>query len=107
MSKSMFPQLIAGPIVRYSEIAKDIDSRPVAIDDLMDESRQFSLGLGQKVLIANVLAVLADQIFALPLTNRYKYEELPTFAAGATGAPMASSDDRLASGPRVGRNRRR
>jgi D-alanyl-lipoteichoic acid acyltransferase DltB (MBOAT superfamily) len=40
MSKSMFPQLIAGPIVRYSEIAKDIDSRPVAIDDLMDESRR-------------------------------------------------------------------
>ncbi len=65
MYKSMFPQLIAGPIVRYSDIAGEIDHRPVRRDDLVAGTRQFILGLGQKVLIANVLAVPADQIFAL------------------------------------------
>jgi alginate O-acetyltransferase complex protein AlgI len=65
MYKSMFPQLIAGPIVRYKEIAADIDSRPVRMDALMDGARQFIVGLAQKVLIANVLASPADQIFAL------------------------------------------
>lgn len=66
MYKSMFPQLIAGPIVRYSDVAAEIDRRPVVLDDLTVGARQFILGLGQKVLIANVLAVPADRIFSLP-----------------------------------------
>lgn len=65
MYKSMFPQLIAGPIVRYSDVADDIDRRPVTQDNLVAGARQFIIGLGQKVLIANILAVPADQIFSL------------------------------------------
>ena len=65
MYKAMFPQLIAGPIVRYKEIADDIDRRPVRIDDLMHGARQFIIGLAQKVLVANVVASPSDQIFAL------------------------------------------
>jgi alginate O-acetyltransferase complex protein AlgI len=69
MYKAMFPQLIAGPIVRYSDIAAGISRRPVLASDLMAGTRQFILGLGQKVLIANVLAAPADQIFALPIAD--------------------------------------
>jgi alginate O-acetyltransferase complex protein AlgI len=70
MYKSMFPQLIAGPIVRYSDIAGEIDRRPVRLDDLAAGTRQFILGLGQKVLISNILAGPADQIFGLPTADR-------------------------------------
>jgi len=65
MYKSMFPQLIAGPIVRYSDIAADIDRRPTTLDNLFNGAQQFMIGLGQKVLIANVVARPADQIFSL------------------------------------------
>jgi len=70
MYKSMFPQLIAGPIVRYVEIAPDIAHRAVLVDDLAEGTRQFIVGLGQKVLIANVLGAPADQIFALSAAER-------------------------------------
>jgi alginate O-acetyltransferase complex protein AlgI len=69
MYKAMFPQLIAGPIVRYRDVAADIAHRPVRLGDLVSGTRQFIVGLGQKVLIANVLAAPADQIFALPIGN--------------------------------------
>ena len=63
MYKSMFPQLIAGPIVRYSDIAADIDRRRPGVEDVAAGARQFLVGLGQKVLIANVLAPTADDVF--------------------------------------------
>ncbi|HYC03774.1 MAG TPA: MBOAT family protein [Azospirillaceae bacterium] len=66
MYKSMFPQLIAGPIVRYSHIKDDVERRPVVLDRLFEGARQFMVGFAQKVLIANTLAAPADQIFALP-----------------------------------------
>jgi alginate O-acetyltransferase complex protein AlgI len=63
---SLFPQLIAGPIVRYSEIASQLRERSATLADVAAGVRRFTVGLGKKVLIANSLAVPADRIFALP-----------------------------------------
>lgn len=66
MYKAMFPQLIAGPIVRYQQIAMDIEQRSLPNERIWRGLRQFILGLAQKVLIANTVAVAADQLFAVP-----------------------------------------
>jgi alginate O-acetyltransferase complex protein AlgI len=63
---SLFPQLIAGPIVRYRDIAAQIERRILDAEGFGEGVRRFTLGLGKKVLIANTLAVPADRIFALP-----------------------------------------
>lgn len=63
---ALFPQLIAGPIVRYNSIAKQIISRVVTLEDFSEGVRRFIFGLGKKVLIANSVAVAADSIFAIP-----------------------------------------
>jgi len=65
MYKVMFPQLIAGPIVRYREVYDEIARRSPDVAEIYFGLRQFVIGLAQKVLIANVVAVPADQIFAL------------------------------------------
>ena len=52
---AMFPQLIAGPIVRYSEIAPQLDRRETTIEDLSAGACRFVVGLSKKVLLANVL----------------------------------------------------
>jgi alginate O-acetyltransferase complex protein AlgI len=65
MYKVMFPQLIAGPIVRYHDIADQIDHRPVNNQRIWLGFRIFVIGLGQKVLIANSVALAAERIFAL------------------------------------------
>lgn len=57
---SMFPQLIAGPIVRYADIAERLKSREENFDDAAYGIRRFILGLGKKVLIANVLGEFCD-----------------------------------------------
>lgn len=63
---TMFPQLIAGPIVRYSDIEAQIACHKISSDLFAEGIRRFITGLGKKVLIANTLALAADQIFALP-----------------------------------------
>jgi alginate O-acetyltransferase complex protein AlgI len=63
---TMFPQLIAGPIVRYHDIASQIVTRIVTREGFADGVRRFIVGLGKKVLIANIVAVPADAIFAIP-----------------------------------------
>lgn len=63
---SLFPQLIAGPIVRYNDIAEQINYRKSLLSDFASGSERFIYGLGKKVLIANPLAEIADQIFSLP-----------------------------------------
>jgi D-alanyl-lipoteichoic acid acyltransferase DltB (MBOAT superfamily) len=63
---SLFPQLIAGPIVRYREIAAQIERRILDAEGFGEGVRRFTIGLGKKVLIANTLAAPADRIFALP-----------------------------------------
>jgi alginate O-acetyltransferase complex protein AlgI len=63
---SLFPQLIAGPIVRYRWIASELRRRSASAEDVAAGIRRFTIGLGKKVLLANTLAVPADRIFALP-----------------------------------------
>lgn len=60
---SLFPQLIAGPIVRYSDIAKQITNRTTSISGFAYGIERFILGFGKKILIANPLSEIADQIF--------------------------------------------
>jgi alginate O-acetyltransferase complex protein AlgI len=61
----MFPQLVAGPIVRYHTIAARLTRRYVTREGFTIGLRRFIIGLGKKVLIANTLAVPADAVFAL------------------------------------------
>jgi alginate O-acetyltransferase complex protein AlgI len=60
---SLFPQLVAGPIVRYQTIAEEIKNRTTNFDNLYWGIRRFIVGLGKKVLIANAMGELADSIF--------------------------------------------
>ena len=60
---SFFPQLIAGPIVRYETIADEIKNRRETLDDFFDGFARFVVGLSKKVLLANSFAILADQSF--------------------------------------------
>ena len=62
---SFFPQLIAGPIVRYKDIAREIDERHTDIQSFAFGLRRFIVGLGKKVLISNTMAVVVDFIFNL------------------------------------------
>ncbi len=65
MYKAMFPQLIAGPIVRYRQIAAEIDQRVISNRRVWLGIQLFVLGLSQKILIANPAALSADYIFGL------------------------------------------
>lgn len=58
---SMFAQLVAGPIVRYESIQKEISSRKVELKDIADGIYRFAIGLGKKVILANQLGEIADQ----------------------------------------------
>lgn len=58
---SFFPQLIAGPIVRYSDIAPQLCERTMSVDDAAAGLRRFILGLGKKVLLANALGEIVTQ----------------------------------------------
>lgn len=60
---TMFPQLVAGPIVRYSDIASRLISRTITIDDVSHGFRRFLIGLSKKVLIANTVAQMADSVW--------------------------------------------
>jgi len=62
----LFPQLIAGPIVRYRDIATQLSARLVTSDDLALGIRRFVIGLGKKMLVANIVAGPADRLFSLP-----------------------------------------
>lgn len=62
---SLFPQLIAGPIVQYSDIASALKHRTESKEDFLCGVRRFCYGMGKKVLIANTLGNVADQIWAM------------------------------------------
>ncbi|MCU6791773.1 MBOAT family protein [Paenibacillus sp. WQ 127069] len=64
--KAFFPQLIAGPIVRYVDVHQQIDNRICTVDDFAYGVRRFVMGLGKKIIIANTLGSVADNIFSLP-----------------------------------------
>jgi len=61
----MFPQLIAGPIVRYGLISEEIRNREFKSNQIVDGFIRFSVGLAKKVIIANTMAETADVIFAM------------------------------------------
>lgn len=52
---SLFPQLIAGPIVRYTDVENELESRKITLSGVSDGILRFCVGLGKKVLIANLL----------------------------------------------------
>lgn len=64
-----FPQLIAGPILRWSAIAPQLHLRHVTVDGFAEGVRRFILGLSKKMIVANVVAVPADKIFTLPIQD--------------------------------------
>ena len=66
---SFFPQLIAGPIVRYQTFDDQITTRRETLDDFCEGIRRFIVGLAKKVLLANNLAALADTAFAMKTTE--------------------------------------
>ena len=61
---SLFPQLIAGPIVRYTTIEEQIENREYSFDKFALGVRRFIIGLGKKVLIANVLGQLGSTVLS-------------------------------------------
>ena len=63
---SMFPQLIAGPIVRYSDIEQELENRKLTVDRMADGIRKFICGLAKKVLIADSLALLVKNASGSP-----------------------------------------
>lgn len=64
-----FPQLIAGPIVRYSEISDVIRNRPTSTDKVFYGSFTFIIGLTKKVVFADTAGSIADNIFSMPQTD--------------------------------------
>lgn len=60
---SLFPQLIAGPIVRYETVANEIENRKENLNDFAMGVNRFIIGLGKKVLLANQFAVVSDTVF--------------------------------------------
>ncbi len=60
----LFPQLIAGPIVKYHDVAEQIDSREVNFEKVDLGVKRFIIGLSKKMLLANTLGAIADKIFA-------------------------------------------
>lgn len=61
---TFFPQLIAGPIVKYRDISEQIVSRNQSAEKIAEGLRRFICGLGKKVLIANTMGQVADAVFA-------------------------------------------
>ncbi len=61
---ALFHQCIAGPIVRYVDVAKEIDRRDMTLDGLWSGMLRFTVGLGKKAVPANTCAVIADTLLA-------------------------------------------
>ena len=66
---SAFPQLIAGPIVRYSTVNEELNDRKECIKDFSSGIRRFIVGLSKKAIIANEMAYVADTLFGYNLTE--------------------------------------
>lgn len=66
---SLFPQLVAGPIVRYQTVADQIIEREHSLDKFSNGLSRFIIGLSKKVFLANALGLLADTIFATNVHN--------------------------------------
>jgi len=64
---SLFPQLIAGPIVRYIDVNKQISHRTVTRSSFYTGIKRFAFGLAKKIVVANTAAIIADRIFDIPV----------------------------------------
>ena len=63
---SFFPQLVAGPIVRYQTIADQIQTRQETFEDFSEGVRRFIIGFAKKIILSNNMALVADAVFADP-----------------------------------------
>ena len=70
---SLFPQLIAGPIVRYSDIEKELIYKRFSINKFYDGLKRFIIGLGKKVIISNNVALIADTILNSAFLGEYGF----------------------------------
>jgi alginate O-acetyltransferase complex protein AlgI len=66
---ALFPQLIAGPIVRYHDVAMQIKERTINSSIFADGIRRFIIGLGKKVILANNMGFVADTAFETPVSQ--------------------------------------
>lgn len=66
---ALFPQLVAGPIVLFREVSRQLGQRSVGLDDFAEGVRRFVVGLGKKVLIADTLALPVEEIFGSTLQS--------------------------------------
>lgn len=66
---SLFPQLIAGPIVRYSTIESEINNRKTTLNDLSSGISRFSVGLAKKVILANNLGTIVESFFGSDISG--------------------------------------
>lgn len=60
---ALFPQLIAGPIVRYKDVAHELEHRKETVKDFTEGARRFMFGMAKKVIIANPMGFIADTIY--------------------------------------------
>ena len=79
---SFFPQLIAGPIVKYHDIEKQLAARTQTADKVYWGIKRFSRGLAKKVLIADILAVFVDYVYSLDMSEMKSVSALTALAAG-------------------------
>ena len=63
---AIFPKIIAGPIIRYAEVAADLAEPKLNVEQFAFGVRRFVTGLGKKVILADTLAITANQIFSIP-----------------------------------------
>ena len=66
---SLFPQLVAGPIVRYETVDNQISNRKHSMDKFADGVNRFIIGLGKKVIYSNQLGLIADSVFAAQVSE--------------------------------------
>ena len=66
---SFFPQLVAGPIVKYKDIAASLHSRELRLDETVKGLKRFCFGLAKKVLLANTLGYTVDEILSHPISE--------------------------------------
>lgn len=66
---TLFPQLIAGPIVKYTDINNELRDRKINYSQIQEGIEDFIMGLGRKVLIANNVGMLWDEVLALGVSN--------------------------------------
>ena len=86
---SMFPQLVAGPIVRYSTIAQEIDSRRTTLKDISDGFTRIIMGIGKKVIIANSLNNVVTGCFGTAEKGFAGVSSVSVLGAWAGGAMVA------------------